>query len=128
MSKPAVASEQPDAAAAPSPFHRMSDFLAIPRLGGLALSADGTRLVVSVATLDAEKKKWQSALWEIDPAGIAAARRLTRSAPGESAPAWLPDGSMPTAMSVIRPTFMPAPRAAVWAACNPVAARHCRKS
>jgi dipeptidyl aminopeptidase/acylaminoacyl peptidase len=94
VSKPAVAPEQPADAAAPSPFHRMSDFLAIPRLGGLALSADGTRLVVSVATLDAEKKKWQSALWEIDPAGTAAARRLTRSAPGESAPAWLPDGSL----------------------------------
>ena len=57
MSTPSTASEQPDAAA-PSAFHRMSDFLALPRLGGLALSADGTRLAVSVATLDAEKKKW----------------------------------------------------------------------
>jgi dipeptidyl aminopeptidase/acylaminoacyl peptidase len=93
VSTPSVASEQSDAPA-PSPFHRMSDFLAIPRVGGLALSADGTRLAVSVATLDAEKKKWQSALWEVDPAGAAAARRLTRSAPGESAPAWLPDGSL----------------------------------
>jgi dipeptidyl aminopeptidase/acylaminoacyl peptidase len=93
VSTPSVASEQSDAPA-PSPFHRMSDFLAIPRVGGLALSADGTRLVVSVATLDAEKKKWQSALWEVDPAGAAAARRLTRSAPGESSPAWLPDGSL----------------------------------
>ena len=68
MSKPADASEQPDAPA-PSPFHRMSDFLALPRLGGLALSAGGTRLAVSVATLDAEKKKWQSALWEVEPGG-----------------------------------------------------------
>jgi dipeptidyl aminopeptidase/acylaminoacyl peptidase len=80
--------------AAPSPFHRLADFLALPRLGGLALSADGTRLAVSVATLDAEKKKWQSAVWEIDPGGEKAARRLTRSAPGESSPAWLPDGSL----------------------------------
>jgi dipeptidyl aminopeptidase/acylaminoacyl peptidase len=86
------ASEQPDTA--PSPFHRLADFLALPRLSGLALSADGKRLAVSVATLDPEKKKWQSALWEVDPAGEAAARRLTRSAPGESAPAWLPDGSL----------------------------------
>ena len=93
MSTPSGASEQSDAAA-PSPFHRMPDFLAIPRVGGLALSADGRRLAVSVATLDAEKKKWQSAVWEVDPAGVAAARRLTRSAPGESSPAWLPDGSL----------------------------------
>ena len=98
MSTPSVASEQPDVAepdaTAPSAFHRMADFLALPRLGGLALSPDGTRLAVSVATLDAEKKKWQSALWEVDPTGVSPARRLTRSAPGESAPAWLPDGSL----------------------------------
>ena len=55
-----------------------------PRIGALALSADGTRLAVSVQTLDPEKKKWQSALWEVDPAGQRPARRLTRSAPGES--------------------------------------------
>ena len=92
MSTSSGTSEQSGAAS--SPFHRLADFLAIPRVGGLALSADGTRLAVSVATLDAEKKKWQSALWEVDPAGASAARRLTRSAPGESSPAWLPDGSL----------------------------------
>src|SRR3954463_9326618 len=70
----------------------MADFLATPRVGGLARAADGSRLAVSVATLDAEKKKWQSALWEVDPAGAAAARRLTRSAPGEAAPALAPRG------------------------------------
>ena len=48
MSTPSVPSEQSDAAA-PSPFHRLADFLALPRVGGLALSADGTRLAVSVA-------------------------------------------------------------------------------
>ncbi|TFV88493.1 S9 family peptidase [Blastococcus sp. CT_GayMR16] len=94
MSKPSVASEQSDSAPAPSPFSRLADFVAVPRLGGLALSDDGARLAVSVATLDADKKKWQSALWEIDPAGELPARRLTRSAPGESSPAWLPDGSL----------------------------------
>ncbi|RBY91141.1 S9 family peptidase [Blastococcus sp. TF02A-30] len=78
----------------PSPFHRLADFVALPRIGGLALSADGSRLAVSVATLDPEKKKWQSALWEVDPAGQRPARRLTRSAPGESSPAFAPDGSL----------------------------------
>ncbi len=79
---------------APTPFHRLADFVAIPRLGGLALSKDGRRLAVAVQTLDPEKKKWQSALWEIDPRGERPARRLTRSAPGESSPAWAPDGSL----------------------------------
>src|SRR5688572_14087530 len=66
----------------------------MPRIGALALSGDGSRLAVSVQTLDPEKKKWQSALWEVDPAGQRPARRLTRSAPGESSPVWAPDGSL----------------------------------
>ncbi len=78
----------------PSPFHRLEDFVALPRLGGLALSPDGSRLVTSVATLDAEGKKWQSALWEIDPTGQRDARRLTRGAAGESAPLFTPDGDL----------------------------------
>jgi dipeptidyl aminopeptidase/acylaminoacyl peptidase len=47
-----------------------------------------------VQTLDAAGTKWQAALWEVDPRGERPARRLTRSAPGESAPAWAPDGSL----------------------------------
>jgi dipeptidyl aminopeptidase/acylaminoacyl peptidase len=81
-------------APASDPFADLAAFVAIPRIGALALSADGQRLAVSVATLDAERKKWQSALWEVDPAGDRPARRLTRSAPGESSPAWAPDGSL----------------------------------
>ncbi|TFV70354.1 S9 family peptidase, partial [Blastococcus sp. CT_GayMR20] len=93
MSQPDPASG--DTSAPPSdPFADLAAFVAIPRIGALALSADGSRLVVSVATLDAEKKKWQSALWEVDPVGERPARRLTRSAPGESSPAWAPDGSL----------------------------------
>jgi dipeptidyl aminopeptidase/acylaminoacyl peptidase len=83
---------QPDDAA-PTPFHRLAEYIAVPRVGGLALSRDG-RLAISVQTLDPEKKKWVSALWEVDPEGRRPAQRLTRSAPGESSPAWTPDGSL----------------------------------
>jgi dipeptidyl aminopeptidase/acylaminoacyl peptidase len=76
------------------PFADLAQFVALPRIGALALSADGSRLAVSVQTLDPERKKWQSALWEVDPAGERVPHRLTRSAPGESAPAWAPDGSL----------------------------------
>ncbi len=86
-----------DAASGPapsSPFHALADFVALPRLGGLALSADGTRLVTTVTTLDAEGKKWQPALWEVDPTGRRQARRLTRGPAGESAPVFTPDGDL----------------------------------
>ena len=81
-------------AAEQRPFHDLSEFVALPRLAGLTLSADGTRLVTAVAELDADGTKWVTALWEIDPAGERDPMRLTRSAPGESAPTFLPDGTL----------------------------------
>ncbi|TFV53210.1 S9 family peptidase [Blastococcus sp. TF02A_35] len=93
MTSSASPSADPAPEPAPSPFHRLADFVAIPRIGSLALSPDG-RLAVSLVTLDREGKKWQSALWELDPEGRRPARRLTRSAPGESSPTWAPDGSL----------------------------------
>ena len=88
-------SEPSDAPATPSsPFADLAAFVALPRISGLALSADGRRLAVAVQTLDREKTKWQSALWEVDPEGRRPTRRLTRSAPGESSPVWAPDGSL----------------------------------
>ncbi|MGI9092300.1 MAG: alpha/beta fold hydrolase [Mycobacteriales bacterium] len=75
-------------------FERLSDYVALPRVSGLALSPDGTRLVTSVSTLSADSKKWVSALWQIDPTGAEAPVRLTRSAPGENHPVFAPDGTL----------------------------------
>jgi dipeptidyl aminopeptidase/acylaminoacyl peptidase len=69
-------------------------YLTLPRVAGLVLAPDGGRLVTSVATPGPDGKKFTSALWELDPAGQAAPRRLTRSAPGEAGAAFLPDGSV----------------------------------
>ena len=66
-----------------TPFHDLAAFVALPRCAGLALSPDGTRLVTGVATPDAEGTRYRTALWEVDPTGVAAARRLTRGDPGE---------------------------------------------
>jgi dipeptidyl aminopeptidase/acylaminoacyl peptidase len=69
-------------------------YLALPRLSGLALSPDGSRLVTSVATLDPTSTRYVGALWEVDPTGAQPARRLTRSRKGEGAPAFGPDGTV----------------------------------
>jgi dipeptidyl aminopeptidase/acylaminoacyl peptidase len=108
----------PSAGSAPDgPFTQLSDFVAIPRLAGLALSPDGRRLAVPVQTLDAEGTKWQSALWEVDPEGRRPPRRLTRSTPGESSPAWAPDGSLLFTTARPDPAAKPGgedPTAALW--------------
>ncbi|WP_275005227.1 S9 family peptidase [Promicromonospora iranensis] len=68
-----------------TPFHDLDHYIAIPRVAGLTASQDGTRLVATVQTLDDERTGYRTALWEVDPAGEVPARRLTRSAKGESA-------------------------------------------
>ena len=57
-----------------SPFADLTQFVALPRIGSMALSVDGSRLAVSVQTLDPKGTKWRSALWEVDPAGTRPAR------------------------------------------------------
>ena len=68
--------------------------LQLPRLGGLTLSPDGSRLVTSVSRLNTAGKKFVSSLWQIDPTGATQPRRLTHSAAGESSPAFAADGSL----------------------------------
>jgi dipeptidyl aminopeptidase/acylaminoacyl peptidase len=79
---------------AATPFHDLDAYVALPRVGGLALSPDGTRLVTTVATLNPKRTAHVTALWEVDPTGEAPARRLTRSAKGEGTPAFTPAGDV----------------------------------
>jgi dipeptidyl aminopeptidase/acylaminoacyl peptidase len=78
----------------PEPTFDLDLYLSLPRVAGLALAPDGRRLVTSVATPAPDGKTFTGALWALDPAGEAAPRRLTRSAPGEANAAFLPDGSL----------------------------------
>ena len=68
-------------------------YLGLPRLSGLRLP-DGSRLVVTVARPARDGKKMRTSIWEVDPSGDRRPTRLTRSAPGESAGAFLRDGSL----------------------------------
>jgi len=78
----------------PTPFHDLDAYLALPRLSGLALSPDGRRLAVVVTTLNPERTAYTTALWELDPTSERPARRLTRSAKGESAAAFTAGGDL----------------------------------
>ena len=75
-------------------FDDLESYIALPRLSGLVLSPDGARLVTAVQTLDPKSTAYVTALWEVDPAGVAPARRLTRSAKGESGAAFTPSGDL----------------------------------
>src|ERR1700733_13549509 len=75
-------------------FDNLDDYLALPRVSGLAVSADGSRVVTTVAELNDKRTEHIGAVWGVDPAGGRPARRLTRSANGESSPAFTIDGDL----------------------------------
>ncbi|KZC96141.1 S9 family peptidase [Clavibacter tessellarius] len=76
------------------PFSELDDFIAIPRLGGLVLSPDGRRAVLTVTTLDPARTGYRHALWVVPATGGGAPRRLTRSAKSEGGAAFTADGDL----------------------------------
>jgi len=87
-------------------MHQVSldGFNAIPRVAGLLLSPDGTRLVMPVQGLAPDGASFVTSLWELPADGSAPARRLTYSGRGESQAAFLPDGSLVFASARPDPT------------------------
>ncbi len=77
-----------------TPFHDLDAFLALPRVSGLAVSPDGTRVVTTVAQLNDKHAEFVTALWELDPAGREPARRITHGVTGESSPEFTVDGDL----------------------------------
>ncbi len=69
--------------------------LRLPRLSGLHLSPDGSRLAVAVGGVSPDGTRMATAIWQVDPIGGSPARRLTRSVAGEAPGiAFLPDGTL----------------------------------
>ncbi|HJT95833.1 MAG TPA: prolyl oligopeptidase family serine peptidase [Mycobacterium sp.] len=78
----------------PTPFDDLDDYIALPRVSGLAVSPDGSRVVTTVAELNDKRTEYISAVWELDPAGRLPARRLTRGVKGESSPTFTADSDL----------------------------------
>jgi dipeptidyl aminopeptidase/acylaminoacyl peptidase len=75
------------------PFADPARYAALPRLTGLALSPDGSRLVACVQQPDSKGARYVSCLWQIPLQGGEPVR-LTRSERGEASPAFLPGGEL----------------------------------
>ncbi|MEU6355984.1 S9 family peptidase [Streptomyces sp. NPDC047072] len=69
-------------------------FLTEPRLSGLTLAPDGTRLVATVDVLDEQGAGYVPELWEVDPSGEREARPVAGTAQGDAAPAFAADGTL----------------------------------
>ena len=72
----------------------LEDFSALPRVNGLLLSPDGSRLVLQVQTLSPDGTRYRSALWGAPSDFSEPARRLTFSEKSEGDAAILPGGDL----------------------------------
>ncbi|MEQ6899119.1 alpha/beta fold hydrolase [Microbacterium sp. KR10-403] len=78
-----------------TPFDSLDDYIALPRTESIALSPDGSRVVLGVATLKKDGTGYDRTLWEAAADGRdTPARRLTRSVKGESSAVYTADGDL----------------------------------
>ena len=85
-----------------TPFGDLDEYFALPRVSGLAVSADGSRVVTTISELNEKRTAYVASVWELDPKGETPARRLTRGAKGESAPAFTANDEL--VFIAVRPT------------------------
>jgi len=96
-----------------TPFGDLDAYCALPRVSGLAVSPDGSRIVTTVSELNQKGTEYIAAVWELDPKGQRPARRLTRGAKGEASPTFTSDGDV--VFAAVRPTEDDdKPPAALW--------------
>ncbi|BDZ66031.1 S9 family peptidase [Agromyces mangrovi Wang et al. 2018] len=76
------------------PFDSLDDYIRIPRVEALALSPDGARAVLTIATLSKDGTAYEKALWSVPADGSGAPTRLTRSAKGEAGAAFTGTGDL----------------------------------
>lgn len=79
---------------ASTPFDSLDDYIALPRIEALALSPDGTRVVLTVAVLKKDETANERSLWAVPSDGSGSPKRLTRSAKGEAGAAFTASGDV----------------------------------
>ncbi|GAB3563723.1 S9 family peptidase [Spelaeicoccus albus] len=77
-----------------NPFEDLNQYIALPRAESMALSPDGGKLALVLSTLDDKRTGYVRSVWQVDPAGKDAPRRLTRSGKGEGGAAFTPSGDL----------------------------------
>jgi len=77
-----------------TPFSDLDQFIALPRVDGIALSPDGQRIALTVSTLAPDATGYRRAVWSVASTGVGVPVRLTRSAKGESGAAFTRNGDL----------------------------------
>ncbi|QLD11301.1 S9 family peptidase [Microbacterium oleivorans] len=77
-----------------TPFDSLDDYYALPRIDAAATSPDGSRVVLTVATLTKDRTGYERSLWSVPADGTGAPRRLTRSTTGESGAVFTSTGDL----------------------------------
>lgn len=56
------------------PFAALDDYIAIPRMTGMAMSPDGSELLLTISDLDSTRRSYRASLWTVptDPSGTPA--------------------------------------------------------
>ncbi|WP_022903597.1 alpha/beta fold hydrolase [Curtobacterium sp. B8] len=66
-----------------TPFSDLDQFTALPRVDGIAVAPDGSRVFLTVSALDDERTGYRRSVWCVPADGSGTPVRLTRSAKGE---------------------------------------------
>ena len=78
-----------------TPFSDLDQYTALPRVDGIAVSPDGSRVALTVSALDPDRTGYRRSVWAVpgdDDAGTPV--RLTRSAKGEGGVAFTRSGDL----------------------------------
>ncbi|MEH3089979.1 MAG: prolyl oligopeptidase family serine peptidase [Microbacterium arborescens] len=77
-----------------TPFDSLDDFFALPRIDAAVTSPDGSRVVLTVATLTKDRTGYERSLWTVAADGGGTPTRLTRSTTGESGAVFTASGDL----------------------------------
>jgi dipeptidyl aminopeptidase/acylaminoacyl peptidase len=77
-----------------TPFSSLDEYIALPRVDGIAVSPDGTRVALTVSVLNPEGTGYTRSVWTVPADGDGAPVRLTRSAKGEGGVAFTRKGDL----------------------------------